>query len=128
MKSFQIIEILGMALVLFSVGWEVFFSQTIESIERDIEAHRLHYKLDQLHYRQFQIKEHIDYKVHQLEIHQDVPGVQTMSDQWNPSPYDESLKRVSKQSQIFWYIKTVLFAVGSLLLIVAKLIEYSQRT
>jgi hypothetical protein len=125
MKNYQIIEIIGMTLVFFSVGWELFVSQTVDSIAKEIELRMLHYKLDQLHHRQYELQQHFDHRVHQLEIHQAMHGV-PLSDKWNPSPHDEDFERVSRQSKKFSYVKTGLFVIGSLLLIGAKIIEYSH--
>lgn len=129
MKSFQIIEIVGMTFVLFSIGWELFFSETVQSTVQEIELKWVHFTLDQLHFRQHALQEHIDLKVHYLslpnESRQDVPGFR-LTDKWDHSLFEQDFEHVSKQSRIFGYVKMGLFAGGSLLLIVAKIIEYKQ--
>jgi hypothetical protein len=70
-RSYEALEIAGLVLILFSIGWELFFTIPLDSIEQEIQSSRLHNKLDQLHYRQFQLQRHLDYKI--SEIRSGVP-------------------------------------------------------
>lgn len=126
MKPHELLEIFGLLLILVSVGWELFFTITLDAIEQDIETSRLHDKIDQIHYRQFQIQKHLEYKLSEREYRQAIHG-DPLSEQWNHTPHDENLDRVARQARTFRRIKAILFALGSLFLIGAKIVEYSSH-
>jgi len=64
MKPHQVLEIVGLLFLLISVGWELFFSMAVESIEKQTESIRLHDKLDQLRARQLQLQRHLELRSH----------------------------------------------------------------
>ena len=90
MKPHQVLEIVGLLFLLISVGWELFFSMAVESIEKQTESIRLHDKLDQLRARQLQLQRHLELKISQKDSKMEFPGY-PLSQDWNPSAHDEAL-------------------------------------
>jgi hypothetical protein len=125
MKPHQVLEIIGLLLLLISVGWELFFSMAVDSIEKQIESILLHDKLDQLRDRQLLLQRHLELKISKRNSEIEFPGY-PLSKDWNPSAHDETLPGVARQAEGFRRIKIGLFIVGSVLLILAKIIEYSR--
>jgi hypothetical protein len=126
MKTHQILEIVGLILLLVSVGWELFFTISLELIEKAIEANRIHEKLDQLRDRQLQLQRHLDFRFHEQHTGVSVHGV-PLSEDWNHSASEKSLERVTHQHETFRRIKLILFIIGSGALILAKTVEYSSQ-
>jgi hypothetical protein len=126
MPLFEILDAVGAILLLVSVGWQIFFTETLESKTRSLEWLRLHEKMDQLHYRQGQLQKEMEYRLHGLET---TPAVQAepLPSEWNPSAHEESQDRVERQHRLLWRVKVGMFLLGSLLLIVAWIVEYGYR-
>ena len=123
MKSYQVVEIVGLLLLLISVGWELFFTISIEDIEQGIKDDNLNHKLDQLHYRQLQLQRHLDYKFSEIKTGAPVHG-DPLAEKWNHGALTESLQRVARQSLLFRRVKAGLFIIGTLFVILAKVGEY----
>jgi len=84
MKPHLVLEIVGLLFLPISVGWELFFSMAVESIEKQTESIRLHDKLDQLRARQLQLQRHVELKISQKDPKMEFPGY-PLSQDWNPS-------------------------------------------
>ncbi|HYL17373.1 MAG TPA: hypothetical protein VEV20_01730 [Burkholderiales bacterium] len=123
---FEILDAVGAILLLVSVGWQIFFTETLESTTRSLEWLRLHEKLDQLHYRQGQLQKEMEYRLHGLETISPVQA-EPLPSEWNPSAHEQRLDHVERQHRLLWLVKVGMFLLGSLLLLVARIIEYGYH-
>jgi len=123
MPLFEILDAVGAILLLVSVGWQVFFTETLESMTRSLEWLRLNEKMDQLHYRQGQLQKEMEYRLHGLETTPPV-RIEALPSRWNSSLHEESLDQVERQYRLLWRVKVGMFLLGSLVLIVAWIVEY----
>ena len=126
MPLFEILNAIGTILLLVSVGWQVFFTETLESMTRSLEWLRLHEKMDQLHYRQGQLQKEMEYRLHGLDTSSAVQ-VEPLPSEWHPSPYEERLDQAERQYRLLWLVKVGMFLLGSLLLIAGWIVEYGYR-
>jgi hypothetical protein len=126
MPLFDILNAVGAILLLVSVGWQIFFTETLESMTRSLEWLRLNEKMEQLHYRQGQLQKEMEYRLHGLET-TSAAQAEPLSPEWNPSPHEESLDQVERQYRLLWRVKVGMFLLGSVLLIVAWIVEYGYR-
>jgi len=123
---FEILNAIGTILLLVSVGWQVFFTETLESMTRSLEWLRLHEKMDQLHYRQRQLQKEMEYRSHGLDT-SSAAQAEPLPSEWNPSPHEERLDQVERQYRLLWLVKVGMFLLGSLLLIAGWIVEYGYR-
>jgi hypothetical protein len=126
MLLFEILDVVGVILLVVSVGWQVFFTETLESMTRSLEWLRLQEKMDQLHYRQGQLQKEMEYRLHGLQTSSPVRA-DPLPSEWNPSPYEERLDHVERQYRLLWLVKVGMFLLGSLLLMAAWIVEYGYH-
>ncbi len=125
MTAFQKIELLGLGFILISVGWELFFTRTLDSMKEDIKWNILMYRLDQLHDRQHDLQQHIDYKIYEVKSGKPLQGV-PLSKHWNNSASEDSLAKVADQNKYFYALKLVLYLLGGTMVLFAKFGDYSN--
>lgn len=126
MPLFEILDAVGAVVLLVSVGWQIFFTETLESMTTSLEWLRLHEKMDQLHYRQGQLQKEMEYRLRGLET-ASMAQAESLPSEWNPSPYEERLDHVERQYRLLWLVKVGMFVLGSLLLMAAWIVEYGYH-
>ena len=126
MPVFEILDAVGAILLLVSVGWQVFFTETLASMTTSLEWMRLHEKLDQLHYRQGQLQKEMEYRLHGLETSSPLQAA-PLAPEWSPSAREERLEHLERQYRRLWLVKVGMFLLGSLLLAAGWIVEYGYR-
>jgi hypothetical protein len=124
-KSFaKLLEGCGLLLILSALLWEFFISSAIDSESRKVESSRLQSKLNQLHYRQYMLKEHIDVKFAQQEHKLSTIGTgRDISKDWLADQDDVTIATFASQGTIARSIRFIIFLIGSTIMVVSKFLE-----
>ena len=119
------VELIGAILVLVSVGWELFIERPTIDLQQDATSFRIEDKLDQMWIQIGAIRDKID----------PTPGFTSSTEspfeaskRWHMSGDRSELKLVSTQARVSTAIRGLLFAVGSIMLIVARRHELLHKS
>jgi len=118
MKKIRIAEIAGMILVLASIGWEFFGESPMNEIQVRDRQYRIESKLDDI----WQLLAH-DFTHDPANKSKGIAlfNYDAVADHWKHAETEDN--GLQEQVDIFAVVRFLLFGIGSLLLVLAKVME-----
>src|SRR5688572_20728626 len=110
------IEAIGLFLLLFSFGWQV-FEDDMNSLAYETDVYETHEKLDKMYYRMSEILYKVDSGVSAQYTRSDLN--KDISDWKDYGRMVKGKERLNHQRDFFWYGRVLIFVLGSIMVIFA---------
>lgn len=111
------LELMGLAMVLLSAGWEFFVERTLTDISQDAKFYRVERKLDELWWQVGAIRTQVDpdpkYALR-------VQSYAEASERWSYAGYPAEFEGLLRQTAFAKRLRSIGFLFGSVLLLVAR--------
>jgi hypothetical protein len=107
----------GLILILFSFGWE-YLEYNLDNINNDVEQYQIHQKLDYLYRITSTVYTNSEYNTTGIRSSTDFEYINKNWKGWNSLKQEK--EGVSSQLEITLAVKSFIFILGSLLLIIPK--------
>lgn len=107
----------GLILILISFGWQ-YLEYNLDSINNNVEQYQIHQKLDYLYRITADVYTHSEYNKTDIRSSTDFEHINKNWKGWNSLKQEK--ESVSSQLNITLAIKSLIFIIGSLFLIIPK--------
>lgn len=122
----RLFEIVGMIFILIAFGWQFFVESRNDRVLASLQFDHIATRLDELHERQLEIQTNQIALASQLS-RQEQPSAKYLRVEKYQTPYQSLGNEFQKTTEVLKNWRAWLFIIGSLLVIVGKLLELTTR-
>ena len=127
MKLFHKLELIGTFLILISVAWQFFIDRQHDGILTDWQFEHIETILDEIHTRQSELQKNQNAIAQQLATGDERPISLFVDNYEYATSHKGGSAELKERAEGFKVFGVVVFLLGSALLLVGKVIEYSGK-